>query len=366
LTRCALRHALCAPAEAAGEARASRGLAHRAERFAHRLLLLLALHVILAPARLTAQSTAAADIGLGGIDHLLSRVESINIYYGGSADRRTDKSGDAPRLSWAKDYGLEFLIHLGQFGPSSAAQRRRDAERDRRRVRALDSLRQVRTTRLDAARQSSPAVRDSINRRFAVDSARITMDVEQPFVPTSITVRKHLSVVGTDTVLVSVDSEIVGNRKPPDDGELLIDFDLGVGYGQMDGLGADGLFDLHGSVRELPSISAYVTARLSNRIGVYGGVRTGVITLEDAQMYVADDLTTSVFTLTSTSFEFGMPLGLEFALAGDLHLTAEVEYMRRVFNSLSTDPPNGFPSVFPRALNLSGIGWSLGVQLPLP
>lgn len=354
------RCALCSWRNGLGRRKHPGAVAHCTQHIALCLLFLLA------PARLAAQATTAASIGLGGIDNLLNRVESINIYYGGSADRSSDEGSDAPRLTWAKDYGLEFLIHLGQFGPSSARQRRRDTERDRRRDRALDSLRAVRTRRLEAARQSSPAVRDSINRRFAVDSARVAMDVEQPFVPTSITVRKHLSVVGGDTVLVSVDSEIVGNRKPPDDDELLVDFDLGVGYGQMDGLGANGLFDLHGSVRELPSISAYVTARLSNRVGLYGGVRTGVITLEDAQMYVADGLTTSVFTLTSTSFEFGMPIGLDFAVAGDLHLTAEVEYMRRVFNSLSTDPPNGFPSVFPRALNLSGISWSLGLQLPLP
>lgn len=321
---------------------------------------------VLAPATLAAQSTTAAGIGLGGIDNLLSRVESINIYYGGSVERGSEEPGAIPKLKWAKDYGLEFLIHLGVFGPPTTAQRRRDLERNRQRDRALDSLRRVRTARLEAAGRSNPAARDTINRRFAVDSARVTLDAEQPFVPTSVTVRKHLNVVGGDTVLVSVDSEIVGNRKPPASDELLVDFDLGIGYGQMDGLGADETFDLHGSVRELPSISAYVTARLSDRIGIYGGVRTGVITLEDAQMYNAEGATTSVYTLSSTSFEFGTPLGLDLKVAGDLHLTAEVEYMRRIFNSLSTDPPTGFPSLFPRTLNLSGLSWSLGVQLPLP
>jgi hypothetical protein len=330
-----------------------------------RSALLISLLSCCALPRIAAQSTTAASIGLGGIDELLGRVESINIYYGGNLDRRGTASGGAPRLAWAKDYGLEFLVHLGDFGPPSAEQRRRTAERDRRRDRALDSLRIVRATRLDAARQSPLAVRDSIQRRFAIDSARIALDAEQPFVPTSITVRKHLSVVGNDTVLVSVDSELVGNRKPPEPEERVFDFDLGIGYGQMDGLVADGEFDLHGSVRELPSISAYVTASLHDRIGIYGGVRTGVITLTDAQLYVADGSTTSVYTLSSTSFEFGAPLGLDLELAGALHVTAEVEYMRRIFNSLSTDPPTGFPTAFPRTLNLSGLSWSLGVQLPL-
>jgi hypothetical protein len=329
----------------------------------HRTAFLVALFSCCALPRLAAQSAAA--IGLGGIDDLLGRVESINIYYGGNLDRRADETDGGQRLGWAKDYGLEFLVHLGEFGPPSTAQRRLDRQRERRRERALDSLRTVRATRLEAVRQSSAAVRDSIQRRFVTDSARIALDADQPFVPTSITVRKHLSVVGSDTVLVSVDSELVGNRKPPEPEERLFDFDLGIGYGQMDGLVAEGAFDLHGSVRELPSLSAYVSASLHDRMGIYGGVRTGVITLTDAQLYVPDGATSSVYTLSSTSFEFGAPFGVDVKMVGDLHVTAEVEYMRRIFNSLTTDPPTGFPTAFPRTLNLSGWSWSLGLQLPL-
>lgn len=332
-----------------------------------RPVFLVALLSLAASTRLTAQSTTAAAIGLGGIDNLLGRVESINIYYGGNADRRGDEPGDSPRLGWAKDYGLEFLVHLSEFGPPTGAQRRRDVEQARRRARALDSLRIVRATRLDAASRLSDAARDSIRQRFTADSVRIATDGERPFVPTSITVKKHLSVVGKDTVLVSVDSELVGTRKPPEPAERLIDFDLGIGYGQMDGLTARGPFELHGSVRELPSLSAYATARLTDRVGIYAGVRTGVITLQDAQLYVADGGgTTSLFTLSATSFEFGAPLGLDVTIAGDLHVTVETEYMRRIFNSLSTDPPKGFPTAFPRMLDLSGMSWSVGVQLPLP
>jgi hypothetical protein len=72
-----------------------------------------------------------------------------------------------------------------------------------------------------------------------------------------------------------------------------------------------------------------------------------------------------VYTLSSTSFEFGAPFGVDVKMVGDLHVTAEVEYMRRIFNSLTTDPPTGFPTAFPRTLNLSGWSWSLGLQLPL-
>ena len=332
-----------------------------------RLLLLFGLVSVAQASRLHAQSTTAAEIGLGGIDNLLGRVESINIYYGGSFGRRSDASTTTPRPTWAKDYGLEFLLHIGEFGPRSAAQRRRDAEVDRRRQRALDSLRIVRTTRLETAGRLTAAARDSIERRFTADSARIAAGADEPFVATSMTVRKHVQVNGKDTALVSVDSEFVVSRQPPEPEERLIDFDLGVGYGQMDGLASAGPYELHGSVRELPSVSAYATVRVSDRIGIYAGVRTGVITLQDAQVYVADDeSTTSLFTLSSTSFEFGAPLGLDLQLAGDLHVTAEAAYMRRIFNSLSYDPPSGFPSNFPRALDLSGMSWSVGIQVPIP
>lgn len=332
-----------------------------------RLPVLVAVLLLLAPPSLTAQSTTAAEIGLGGIDNLLGRVESINIYYGGSFGRRSDASALTPRPTWAKDYGLEFLLHIGEFGPRSAAQRRHDAEADRRRQRALDSLRIVRTTRLETAGRLTAAARDSIERRFAADSARIAAGADQPLVPTSVTVKKHVQITGKDTALVSVDSEFVVSRQPPEPEERLIDFDLGVGYGQMDGLASAGPYELHGSVRELPSVSAYATVRVTDRIGIYAGVRTGVITLQDAQVYVADDeTTTSLFTLSSTSFEFGAPLGLDLQLAGDLHVTAEAAYMRRIFNSLSYDPPSGFPSNFPRALDLSGLSWSVGIQVPIP
>lgn len=313
-----------------------------------------------------AQSATATAIGLGGIDNLLGRVESINIYYGGNLGGAPGSAISRSGLTWSKDYGLEFLLHIGEFGPPSAGQRRRDAELARHRTRALDSLRIARAARLDASRSLSSAARDSIERRFAADSARLVAEAEHPFVPTSMTVKKHVQVVGKDTVLVSVDSEFVGNRKPPEPAERLVDFDLGIGYGQMDDLSSEGAYELHGSIRELPSISAYATARLNDWLGVYAGVRTGVITLQDAQLYVTDGTSASHFTLSSTSFEFGAPLGLDLRIAGDLHLTAEAAYMRRIFNSLSYDPFSGFPTDFPRALDLSGTSWSLGVQVPIP
>ena len=87
-----------------------------------RLAVLIALLSSCALPPLAAQSAAA--IGLGGIDELLGRVESINIYYGGNLDRRGSETAGSQRLAWAKDYGLEFLVHLGEFGPPSSAQRR--------------------------------------------------------------------------------------------------------------------------------------------------------------------------------------------------------------------------------------------------
>jgi hypothetical protein len=337
----------------------------QAPRDIGRSLLARLLVLIVCAVPLRAQESAAAAIGLGGIDNLLRRVESIDIYYGGSIGRPSEGTSTTARLPWGKDYGLEFLVHVAEVGPLSAAQRRRSDDLARTRQASLDSLRQVRAARLRAV-ERNPAARDSMLRRFATDSARIVAAPEQPFNATSITIRKHVSVVGKDTVLVGVDSEIVGNRLPPPPEERAIDFDLGIGYGQMDGLSLRAPFELHGSVRELPSISAYATVRVSDRFGVYAGVRTGVVTLQDAQLYVSDATSSALFSLSSTSFEFGAPLGLDYHVAADLHVTLEAAYMRRVFNSLSYDPPAGIPADAPRTLDLSGMSWSLGIQIPMP
>jgi hypothetical protein len=331
----------------------------------HRAVLLIAL-LLFGAARLHAQSTAATAIGLGGIDGLLGRVESINVYYGGSFGGAPADEIGRTRLPWAKDYGLEFLVHIGEFGPFSGAHQRRVAEAERQRRSALDSLRGVRAERLRATTSSSRGARDSVNRRFSADSARLMAEAESPFKATSMKVTKHVAISGGDTTLVSVDSEFVGNREPPAADERLIDFDLGIGYGQMDGLRMSGPFELHGSVRELPSVSGYATARLHDRIGVYAGVRTGVITLQDAQIFVAGDAGTSMFTMTSTSFEFGAPLGLDLQPVQGLHVTLEAAFTRRIFNSLTFDPSSGIPADFPRSLDLSGWSWSAGLQFPLP
>jgi hypothetical protein len=223
----------------------------------------------------------------------------------------------------------------------------------------------VRAQRLATARTLNRAMRDSIDARFAADSARINRDPEGPFKTTSVTVKKHFNVVNGDTVLAAVDSEFVGTREVPPD-ERVIDLDLGIGYGQMDGIRNTGPFELHGSVRELPSVSAYTTMRLSDRFGVYAGIRTGVITLQDAQLFVENGEGTSMFTLTSTSFEFGVPLGIDVQPVEGVHFTLEAAYMRRTFNSITFDPSSGFPSNYPRTLDLSGLSWSAGIQFPLP
>ena len=307
---------------------------------------------------------AAEMIGLGGLDQMFSRIEAINIYYGGSLGR-TARSADDTRLPWSRDYGLEFLVHLAEFGRFTPAHERRVAEQRARQSNSMDSLRRVRAQRLGAARAISRAARDSIDRRFAADSARINREPEGPFKTTSITVKKHFTVVNGDTVLAAVDSEFVGTREVPPD-ERVIDLDLGIGYGQMDGIRNTGPFELHGSVRELPSVSAYATMRLNDRFGVYAGLRTGVITLQDAQLFVENDEGTSMFTLTSTSFEFGVPLGIDMQPVEGVHLTLEAAYMRRTFNSITFDPSSGFPSNYPRKLDLSGLSWSAGIQFPLP
>jgi hypothetical protein len=119
------------------------------------LLHVLALLVCAVP--LHAQDAAAAAIGLGGLDNLLRRVESIDIYYGGSVGRpEPSSSSTSTRLPWGKDYGLEFLVHIAEVGPLTPAHQRRADDIERRRRLSLDSLR---------TRRGSPATPNSRSSR---------------------------------------------------------------------------------------------------------------------------------------------------------------------------------------------------------
>jgi hypothetical protein len=306
-------------------------------------LLLLTAH------RSACQSTAAAVLVFGGIDKLLERVESINIYYGGAI--KWSKQPDAVtdyRLPWKRNYGLEFSLHVGDYGDFLPEVKKRRENEQRELLRAL------------------------VRRPTAGDSADTEAKSAAPKVEvTGITVKKHLTVTGKDTVLVAVDSELVG-APSSDNGLKLWEFDLGIGYGQLEGILAADPHEVRGYIRELPSVTLYATRRLTPRLSAYVGARTGVVSLQDTQLYLkrtADS--TSIFTLSATSFEVGVPVGMQVDLTANksgknVVLTVEGSYTRRYFSSVTSNPATGLVADFPHSIRLPSWGIDVGLQFPIP
>ena len=64
----------------------------------------------------SAQATAATALALGGIDKLLDRVETINLYYGGNPSPSPRSTSSEFRVPWKRSYGVEFGFHVGDYG----------------------------------------------------------------------------------------------------------------------------------------------------------------------------------------------------------------------------------------------------------
>jgi hypothetical protein len=152
------------------------------------------------------------------------------------------------------------------------------------------------------------------------------------------------------------------------------DLELGIGYGQFNDLhGTNPAYDLHGSMRELPSVAvygSYTFLRTKNwNTSMFVGARTGVLALQNMQLYlppvgVAD--TSRVFTANATTFEFGGSIGIDIGIR-DVDFFVEYSSTQRRFNSVDFSADAKFlPNVFPRTLNFSGKAIDFGIALSLP
>jgi hypothetical protein len=155
---------------------------------------------------------------------------------------------------------------------------------------------------------------------------------------------------------------------PPPLGRYLLE--LGVGWGQITEFASrDSTFDLHGSVRELPSVSLYVTD-MNSDLQPYMGIRSGIIRLQNAQMVsrATPDTTALVkgYFGSAEAFQLGFVIGFVKSLAPNLHLTTELAHHRRYFPSVAwATAPADLPRSFPRSLDFSGQSLSVGLQVKL-
>jgi len=321
-----------------------------------------------------AQATAAA-LAIGGLDKLFERVESVNLYYGrsfrGPAADSLSPDGAVP---WKRDYGLEFLIHAGDGGKGTLYGNlldhfRSDAEKNARKQQA-------------AAEKAERAAKDSVIAKLydttkvivksTFDSASLgKADPTKPQTGKPDTPARPPKSVETDV-------ELTVHKNEPDD-KKLFEFDIGIGYGQLDGITAHRPLEMHANVRELPAISLYGNVQVFDWLQVYIGGRTGLISLQDAQFYFRGDTTTfnyltppslkdssfTVFSAGASTFEYGAALGVDIAFK-KLDLTVEYASHRRHFNSLNYSPNSPLPFGLPHELDLTGRSFEVAIQVGLP
>ena len=157
-------------------------------------------------------------------------------------------------------------------------------------------------------------------------------------------------------------------------GEILIDLadfegdlsvELGFSAGYWRGFKSSNPdVDLRGSIRNLPTISAYVSKDYG-RWSPYAGLSFGLSDLWNAQAYDTDGL---VYGLDAQTFDWGIMSALAYDL-GPAFAFTELHYTWRRFTSLDWTLPDAvggaLPDAFPRALELSAPRINIGLQFQL-
>jgi hypothetical protein len=144
--------------------------------------------------------------------------------------------------------------------------------------------------------------------------------------------------------------------------EEIVSFEFAVGFSQTGAFvsrHADS--DLRVSIREIPSVSLYANfapplPAIGDLVGVYFGMRSGIISLVGGRSYSANGLR----KFGGETFQLGPVVGLVTELAG-LNLFAEGSYMWRDLKSIDWDGDAALGSL-PRRVNLSGAALAVGIQ----
>lgn len=154
-------------------------------------------------------------------------------------------------------------------------------------------------------------------------------------------------------------------------GDVGVELGLGVEYTRGFKAGSSEV-DLRGSVRSLPTFAAYVTGLgesiedFPDSLYPYFGLSFGLADLWNARAY--DDAGLQ-FELDAQTFDWGVSGGLAVDLGLTAYLLTEATYVWRRFSSLDWTLPDAaaetLPAAFPRALELSGWRFKVGLQFQL-
>jgi hypothetical protein len=264
---------------------------------------------LLAPIGIAALSLSLAPLPasaqLGAIEALTRRVSDLGFFFSKGTLAGGSDELDAGTFGLTS-FGVELLFEVAEI-PSAAARQRRAA--------------------------STPATR---------------------YVLTGMEVRT--TAEGVDTVY---HYDVVRSTPPPQPEDILWTLEVGIGYGQVQGLELlDPSLDLNASIRTLPSLTLYLSYE---PLGTYLGMRTGFLRTHALQVV---DESGAIYNGDAEAFMMGGLAGYAFAL-DPTYLFIEAAYTVRSFPSVEWSAQGALPAGLPRELNASGWMVSAGIQFPV-
>ena len=173
--------------------------------------------------------------------------------------------------------------------------------------------------------------------------------------------KNQLSSFTEGTDLIGLGTEVFITLPAPEGAYL----ELALGTSYLRGFEAtEPTLDLRSSLRTLPTVGVYASVLSNPVVQPYLGVTFGLTELWRSQAYDPNDLE---YDLKAQTYEYGLTLGVNHNLTESIYVFAEGNYRRRRFASLDWDFPGDsqLPDNWPRSLNLSGFGISVGVQFAL-
>lgn len=134
--------------------------------------------------------------------------------------------------------------------------------------------------------------------------------------------------------------------------------ELAVGYEQIGGIvSRNGNYRVDGSLRDLPSIAAYLT----QDTGFYFGIKSGLVKLRDFQAY---DLENRPYGVSGDTIMLGASVGYLFDSGLALELAYHVRWFPGVTYTLPSDQ-SSLPDDLPGSLGMHGLTFSFAYQISI-
>lgn len=135
-------------------------------------------------------------------------------------------------------------------------------------------------------------------------------------------------------------------------------YEFALGYGHIYGFNArQPNMDVHGIMRLAPEVSFYATRSVGKYVSPYVGLHTGLVTLNDVQVYATPGDT--AYSFSTNTLQLGGTIGLSLPF----NFYVDAGYRYRDFQSLEWHLPKGtLPPGWPKSLIMSAVQFTAGIE----